>query len=419
VGTVQRGAGRQARGWRWLLLLGGGLGIGIAAAWAAEPGGTAGAETRAVMDPIFGALRTVLPYSLSPERFRDPANRDTIAAGLATLGARAGDLARHGRTREASFAFLSGSLANDARELQKTFDEGRSEEARFRFRELIDTCVACHSRLPSDTSFPLGERLVKSLDAQGLPLEERARLEVATRQFDAALASYEALFASPDALPVDFDIMGELDDYLEISIRVKNDLERPIRTLETLSQREDTPQGLREDLRSWVLSLRQISKRDFSKASLAEARHQVSEAESFDPIDGDRRALIHYLAASSLLHRLIAEPRFAAAAAGKGGPETAELAEAYVLLGTIEARVGRALWPWQAESLLETAIRLQPRTPLAQRAYALLDEFVTAGYSGTGGTQIPEDERAKLEELRVLSGAPPGSTTPHDGEGMP
>jgi hypothetical protein len=152
-----------------------------------------------------------------------------------------------------------------------------------------------------------------------------------------------------------------------------------------------------------VLSLRQIRKRDFSKPSLAEARHQVSEAESFDPFEGDRRALIHYLAASSLLHRFVAERGPGAAKASPHAKE--EVAEAYVLLGLIESRIGRALWPWQAEHLLETAIRLVPGTPTARRAWELLEEFVVSGYSGSEGLQLPEDEAAKLEELRVLAGA--------------
>lgn len=392
---------------------------GLAAAEVAgNAGDDEGARTRAVMDPIFATITDVLPYSLNPKRFRDPAHHATISRDLSALARNADRLARHGADRDATFAFLARSLARDAREVDRSFQAGDLDEARFRLHELVDTCVACHSRLPSDRRFPLGERFVRSLDADELPLEERARLQVATRQFDAAMASYEQLFASPDAMPVDFDMMGELDQYLEICIRVAGDLDRPIATLEKLSERPDTPQGLREDLRAWVLSLRQIKRRDFARPTLAEARYQVAEARGFDPVDGDRRALIHYLAASSLLHRYIAEHE--GASAESAPPEAkAELAEAYVMLGMIESRVGRALWPWQAENLLETAIRLQPGTPTARRAYALLDEFVTAGYSGSGGLQMPEEERARLEELRVLAGAPGGGTEPDGSPGPP
>ena len=70
-------------------------------------------NTRATMNEIFEAVRFLLPLSLSDEAFGDPSQRDTILNALTTLAKDGASLKSHGRTREASFTFLSASLARD------------------------------------------------------------------------------------------------------------------------------------------------------------------------------------------------------------------------------------------------------------------------------------------------------------------
>jgi hypothetical protein len=95
--------------------------------------------------------------------------------------------------------------------------------------------------------------------------------------------------------------------------------------------------------------------------------------------------------ASSILHRYVATR------------SDGEAAEAYYLLGLIETKVGRSFWLSQAEAMLETSIRLAPGTPTAQRAFALLEDFLVAGYTGSGGTHVPPDIQAKLDELQKIA----------------
>ena len=44
-----------------------------------------------------------------------------------------------------------------------------------------------------------------------------------------------------------------------------------------------------------------------------------------------------------------------------------------------------------------------PGRPTAARAYALLDEYLTAGYSGSSGTHVPPDVQSKLDNLRQIA----------------
>ncbi len=363
------------------------LGIGSGARAEDDPG-----ATRATMAEIVTALGSALPLSLSDARFSDPANRAEVLAALRALAEAGGRLEAHAGGQDASFDFLSGSLARDSREILRRYEENRFAEARFLLHQVTDNCVACHSRLPDTKPHPLGELLFQNAELAALPPEERVELEVATRQFDRALDTYEGLFASPEVAPVDLDLLGVFDDYLELCLRVQQDPGRPAAAFAKLETRDDLSPPLRSTLEAWIAALRELAEAPAPKPSLAAARALLDQARDQARFPDDRRALVPYVAASGLLHRYVAEE----------GPSASQLAEAYYWLGVIESHVGRSFLLSQTESFLEASIRTAPGEPTAEKAFALLEEFVISGYTGSAGTRIPADVQERLEALRVV-----------------
>jgi hypothetical protein len=358
----------------------------------ATPPGAPGFE-RETMGEIADALTHALPLSLHEDQLDDAARREAYGGALATLARGASRLEAHGRSREASFGYLSGSLARDAGEALRRFEAGRLAESQFFVRELVDDCVACHSRLPDPRSSALGAHLLRRARMDEIDPAERARLQVATRQFDAALDSFEALLRDPNVPPGKLDLEGELVDYLVVAIRVREDLRRPQVPLERFAARPDVPDYLEQDLAAWLDALRRLDRAPRSGALLPEARALLADAGAFEPGAIERRGLVQEIRASGLLHRFVTGERSAA-----------ELAEAYYLLGLAETRVRHSSWLAEAEFQLETAVRSDPTSPWARRAFALLEQETLAGYSGSGGLHLPADVRAKLDELRALVG---------------
>jgi enoyl-CoA hydratase/carnithine racemase len=115
--------------------------------------------------------------------------------------------------------------------------------------------------------------------------------------------------------------------------------------------------------------------------------------------------LVHHVVASASLHRSLDVGELAAA----------QRARVLYLLGVAEHRIERALGPpgevpWfpQTELLLELAIRADPQTDTASRAYRLLEQLVTAAYPGGMPEEIAQhlaglDARARRqgEERRL------------------
>ena len=350
--------------------------------------------TREIMGEVFGALQTALPPSLDDDRFADPERREEIAGALATLARHAERLEDHGARSEEGFASLARALSRDANEVETRFAEGYFDEARFLLHGIVETCATCHARLPDPQDTALSTRFLEEERIAALPLPERATVAMATRQFEAALAAQEAMLGSEEFDASSLELMGLLEDYLEVCVRVKGDFDRPARTLTAFSQREDLRPQLRKLLERWVADLHELAG---AVEGLEAARKLVQQAESAAKGGEPRAETVRYITASGALHRLVdAQP----------ASDTRTLAEAYYWLGVIESRVGRTFWLSQTEPYLEASIRLDPGGPLAEEAYGLLDEYVTLGYTGSGGENVPPDVARWLDGLyRMIDAA--------------
>lgn len=369
-------------------LVGAGCGSLARLGWQSE-----GEPAAVAMPEIAAALRVALPLSLSAERFGAPENQPALELALSSLRQGAHELESHGRSQDASFAYLSRSLARDAEEIKRRFDEGRLDETRFLLGALVEDCVGCHSRLPSEGDSDLGRSLFDSVDASTLTPLEQARLEVATRQFEAALDRYEGLLLAPEASPTQLDLEGVPADYLTVAIRVREDLPRARKTLVAFGERADLPSYLATLVAQWIAACDALRDAPRAERPLAEADRVLDEAEVLARYGRDRAGLVHQLVASSLLLRYVA-----------AHPEASpDAAHAYFLLGIAEIQSSRSWWLAEAESYLEAAIRTAPGSDWAKRAYVLLEEQTLASYSGSGGVHVPPDVRQRLQELREIA----------------
>ncbi len=383
----------------WIAL---GLGVVCASAWLAcsepDPPEEKGAETREIMEEIFASVQKLLPLSVDVERLQDPARRAEVGAALDNLSRNAEHLEQHTSAKEAQMHFLARSIAEDARELQRAYVKGRFDRSAFLLRKITENCVVCHTRLPSQVDSPVAQGFVDRAVFDELPLEPRATLQTATRRFDEALATLEELLASHKQPAL---LLGPLTDYLVISIRVKDDYERPMVTLRRFAARPDLWPQLRADVETWIAEIPGLRARVSGAPSLDLARSLIGEGREEFGFPGDRAWLAHFVVASAVLQGFIdSDP----------GPGP-ELAEAYYLLGITEARIGRNYWVTPAPFLLETAIRLAPQEPFARIAFELLEEELLMSHEGSDIEELLPEERADIDELRALiGGAEPPET---------
>ncbi len=350
---------------------------------------------RPIMHDVFDAIAFLWPLSLDERRFADPAQREAALEKVALLIASADALEQHARDRDLGFQLLTRSFSYAARQLKRYYDQSRPEDARFFLVDLTQNCVACHSRLPRAREFPFARRLMDEIDTQMLDPRDVAQLHVATRQFARALDTWEALFRDPLVDPVDLDLEGEFIDYLTVSIRALEDLERARRTFSAMLERADLPFYLRRHMEIWIAGLEELEGVGAQTPTLAAARSLFERSSGLSTVPAGRERAVHDLVASSILLRVTDEPDRHSAL---------ELSEAFYMLGVIETRTAepKAAVP-QMEFHFEAAVRHAPRGPFARPAYAILEEYSLLNY---GGVAIDPDveEMLPLKELRRLIG---------------
>ena len=342
------------------------------------------------MRSLMRALASAFPMSLHQEDFRHPANRRAILLALEVLQENSEALESHGSDDSSSFHFLRKTLARDTRSAADSYREGRFEVARVFLHQMTENCFACHTRLPGQANKTFGKQFMEDMELESLTLDNRARIEVITRRFDDALTTYEAMLQLPvwEEPLLGFD--GAFENYLKVSMRVRNDYEHPVDVLTSFGARNDIPRYMTQPVRDWVVALNKLQSTNYPEDKLEHARRLIQEGQTRKLFPGDRQGTVHFVAASSVLHQFVQS-----ANATKD-----ELAEAYFLLGVVESHISSTSWVSETEFFLENSIRLNPTATFAPRAYAVLEEFVLMQHGALPA--IPPEILDYLEELKGL-----------------
>jgi hypothetical protein len=398
-----------------LLMLGALLVVGLSTrVTAAPPAPTQPGPAQAVPDDprptmrqVFEEMRVLIPLSLDEDSWASPDSQPRIRAALDRLANATTALEMHGRRREAGFNELALNLERDLQEVREHYRIGAFEEARFFLTGSLQTCVACHVRLPSARTFPFADQLIEQVEVQSLDPRERAWLYVTVRKFDAALSAWEGLMADPKLTPAELDASGVLVDYLNVVLRVRTDIPRARKALGALAARKDVPLYLAERIGSWRSALDALDPASFKPGApraLAHGSELAIQAGQVAQGPFGRDGLIQDLAAASLLVRWLEEDRARRESVTRNptAKERSDTAQAYYWLGVVEARSLDGFWVNLSERHLESAIRADPKGPFARKAYARLEETQFLGYGGASGNDLPADVVTNLRELREL-----------------
>jgi hypothetical protein len=352
------------------------------------------AQTRQIMDSIFAPLSRVLPKSLSDSDFLAPAVRPAIQADLDALAENAKALVQHGRSQPRGFEYVARSLARDAANVRRWYARGYFEEARFTLQNLTENCVACHSALASKTTFTAADAFFKDVRIEQLPPLEQAHLQVMSRQYPAAMTTYEAYFGDPKVEPEHAVASAAFIDYLQVAIGPARQAPRALGFLEKMRDRTVPGMAARRSLDTWTAALRgNIAVKVEGPKALRKAKELIKTAQATMEFPGDKAGLMHFVLAEALLNDFI----FA-----RGVDRGVDAAEAYYCLGITESLLENAFWLTKADFYLESAVRLAPAAPFAPRAYAMLEQNLILGYTGSAGTHLPDDVAALLQELKQL-----------------
>jgi tetratricopeptide (TPR) repeat protein len=352
-----------------------------------------GAGHRAAMGSILQSLQVLTGASASLARFSAPEREARVVSALSELADQASMLAEHAAAADDDEEFLASALERYAAWTSRAYERGEHARALSMLRQLTDLCVSCHTRQRAAASSVVAREFVNADELSSLDARERARLQVATRQFDEALATMEA--ALPDTRPGDPRLITDLTTYVVVAVRVLDDAARALRLVERMLARGDLPGALRADLSEWRTALRELVARPpaitLEAAGALLARGEALNAAT-DGVAPGHAGVVQLVAASSLAQRVL----------DAGGLSPAGYAQGYLVVGMSELRLDPFGWIPRAELHLEQSIRAAPGTPTAQRAFEQLNARLSQTYAAQPN-RIPPEVAEHLQRLRVLA----------------
>ncbi len=343
------------------------------------------AGMRDAMLSVFSSMRVLLERSATLDGLAEPQDERAVLAAAQDLADQAAIISEHVPRDEVSF--LASSLDRYATWIRRSLEWRRHEAARRLVHDAVEVCIACHTRVPSRRDSPLARDFLDTGQMEGLPAEDRARLQVATRRFDDALHTLEGLLAGTRD-PDTFERAAR--EYLVVALRVKGDPRRARQAFSQLAAGGGVEDARRRRLESWVGALQRLEIDPPVAGDLDTARALVREAETRrDAAVGD--PLVLQVAASRLLYEYL----------DRGEGSVVEGAEAYYLLGLTHYRIEPGAPLPRAELFLEKAVRTAPGSEHARRALALLRVKLTEQYAAAPGAMPPEivDHLRLLQEL--------------------
>lgn len=352
--------------------------------------------TRTSMREMFDALATLQWAVATPSTLKDAASLQAVSRELETLSGMSHAFPASPKDQEPATAALSSLFARYAAETKRRVDAGDTAAVPLRVRTLTSLCFSCHSRERAPQDFDDAHR---RFDALALSDLERAQLLAATRQFDAALLQYRRVLASPAAGERGLlEYARALQDSLAILVRVKDDPAAAAALLDEAARRPGLPAHLQGTIAAWrkdVASWRQEAFNALKASPDALSRRAealVRKAHGATSFMADTRSDVAFLRASAYLNLALAK-----------NPKLKTRGEALYLLGLCTGALKSPLL-WEVDGLFfEACVRENPKSALARRCFQQLSDRVVLGFTGSAGTQVPDDELQRLAELRALA----------------
>ena len=341
-------------------------------------------EVKDGMHSLLGPFRGIQPYLADEEKFSAADNRDKIASLIDALRKNFHSIDSvpsryHQYPGFDTNLTLVIDILNDA---SRRLSEGKVSYAWWRLRMLPPSCFGCHATYNVKSSYSNQYAVDPSLN----PLE-KGRFFLATRQFNEAKQSYLEVLKDPQYV---FNYDEVLRSLLVITTRNQQTPAEGAELFSNILATSKLPEEDANEVRFWIEELKQWSKEPTTpgKDPLAHGEKLIVSGAStgidFYPNDVD------LLRGTALVQKQLDE----------GVVPPAKRAHALYLLGFAYMQLPLFFAETWGEMFLEQCIAEFPGSKDAKQAFSIYKDHILEDYTGTAGSDIPDDVKLHLEELR-------------------
>ncbi len=353
-------------------------------------------DPRPEMHELAKEITALQKFLLTDSEFGASKNESAIKKSLGSLSSHLAHLGQQSFASDPALKANLGLLRGHIEDASRSFENGSKPFARFMLQSSLQMCIACHTRRKAaDFSWP-------EPDAGDIAPLDRADYYFATRQFSKGREIYEEIVSGfPGNKQAQWNLRRALLSLAVYYARVAEDPQAGAAYFKKAGANKELPVYLQEESRAWSKEFSAWAKEPAGKAKgkttetalLAKAKKLLRHDDLTLVAEVGRSFHVRRLRATALLHQVLEAP---------GGKSPAK-AEALLYLGQIYPRLSSNIFFRFGEMYLKACIQDYPKTASARSCYVALELLVTEGFTGSAGTNIPEDEQVELFRLKRLA----------------
>jgi hypothetical protein len=353
----------------------------------------AGEDPRPDMHGLAAEISALQKYLFTDADFGAAKNESAIKKSLKTLNDHIDHLDQGAFNDDPAMKVNLGLLRQHMKDANRAFETGSKPFARYMLQSALQMCIACHTRKKAaDFGWPVPAE-------KDAPPMDRADYLFATRQFSKGVSEYEALVDGFPANKIgDWNLRKSLLALAVYYARVTENPSGGRDYFARIAKKDQLPVYLREELKAWsgefAAWAKEKSSGTPSETALLKRAKEILRGDDLSLLNGSGRSFhVRRLRAANLLQLVLEAP----------GGRSPRKAQALLLLGQIYARVSSSLFFRFGEMYLKACITDYSKTSEARSCYVALEGLVMEGYSGSAGTNVPEEEQVELMRLKRLA----------------
>jgi hypothetical protein len=350
-------------------------------------------DPRPEMQILAQEITAVQKYLLSESRFAAKENEEAIKKSLSSITTHINGMKSGAFANDPALKVNLDLLNSHMSDANQAFNEGKKSFARYMLQSSVQMCIACHTRHKTyDFALP-------DADLGDISDADKAQYFFATRQFEKGKALHEKIISGfPGSGASIQQVRNSLLSLAVFYARIKSDPLSASAYFDKQAKRSDLPKYLSKEIvawnkefSSWAGEKKKALKTDAEK--MTEAKRLLRK-DDFNLVgDSDRSFHVRRLRASALLHEVLEAP----------GEKSPRKGEALYYLGQIYQRISHIIFFRFGEMYLEACVREYSKTSTARDCYVALEQAVSEGYTGSSGTDIPDNEQVRLMQLKRLA----------------
>jgi hypothetical protein len=346
-----------------------------------------------LMHELLGQITALKDLMVSEAKFLDSKNEIEIAGHLKKMS-EIGKKVVHSPTLNAPvFRPSAQVLQEHISETERVFRLGNKSYARWMLNSTLSICMSCHTQVTTDSRQLWSSSLVDNYTSDF----DQAEFLFTIRNFTKAHELYKkAIMNYPkNKLPVD-KLELALEREVAFFARIKRDASGGMKALGEYQAKKFIPPYLKEDLKVWTRQFKQWKQEDiFELKDPTEDQVKIFIQKHLEKKSHSQSAenpnVVNYLYTSGILYEFLSRH-----------PKTNLTPDILYWLAVCDRGVNNNFFFSLADIYLKDCIIQYPKTSAAQKCYTEYEENTIASYSGSSGTQVPNDAKEELAKLKSL-----------------